>query len=92
MQPINPRFIQARRRAVHPGYVRAVESKPDTPAEVYAYPAAARRAAAKQWRAPKVPPAPSAPEPTPSTRWLAPAYAIVLLAVWAAAANVTPGL
>lgn len=90
---MNPRLTLARRRrALHPGYIQAVESKLDTPAEIYAYPAAARREAAKQWRAPKVPAAPQAPAPTPSLRWLPAGYAIVLLAVWAAAANITPGV
>ncbi|WP_269497771.1 hypothetical protein [Castellaniella sp. S9] len=88
---MNPRLTLARRRALHPGYVRATAAKLDTPAEIYAYPAAARREAAKAWRAPKVPATPSAPEPVPSLRWLPAAYGVVLLAVWAAAANITPG-
>ncbi len=87
----NPRLTLARRRAIHPGYVRSTAAKPRLPAEVYAYPTAARREAAKQWRAPKMPPAPSAPEPTPSLSWLPAAYGIALMALWAVAANVTPG-
>lgn len=89
---MNARLTLARRRALHPGYIRAVESKLDTPAEIYAYPAAARREAAKQWRAPKVPVAPRAPEPAPSLRWLPAAYGVVLMALWLVGANVTPGV
>ncbi|MGB6115675.1 MAG: hypothetical protein WBF97_11390 [Comamonas sp.] len=85
---MNPRLILARRRAgLHPGFVRAVESKISAPAEIYAYPAAARREAAQQWRIPKVPPAPQAPEPTPPLD-LRTALYVVLLALWFVAANV----
>lgn len=89
---MNARLTLARRRALHPAYIRAVESKLDTPAEIYAYPAAARREAAKAWRAPKVPPTPSAPEPAPSLRWLPAAYGVVIMALWFVGANVTPGV
>lgn len=82
----------ARRRALHPAYIRAVESKISAPAEIYAYPTAARREAAKAWRAPKVPPAPSAPEPAPSLRWLPAAYGVVIMALWLVGANITPGV
>lgn len=89
---MNARLTFARRRAaLHPGFVRAVEAKIDCPPEIYAYPAKARREAALSWRQPKVPAAPQAPEPAPSSRWLAPAYAVILLALWVVGANITPG-
>ncbi|WP_368640607.1 hypothetical protein ABRZ04_05340 [Castellaniella ginsengisoli] len=90
---MNPRLILARRRAgLHPGYVRAAESKIQAPAEIYAYPAAARRGAEQDDRKLVVPAAPQPPEPTPSLDWLPAAYGIVLLALWAVGANVTPGV
>lgn len=70
----------------HPGYIRAVESKITCPPEIYAYPAAARREAAKSWRLPKVPAVSRAPGP--SRRWLPAAYTIALIVVWVVAANV----
>lgn len=89
---MNARLTLARRRAgIHPGFVRAVESKPDLPAEIYAYPAQARREAPNPWRPSKVPAAPRAAKPMPSLDWLPVAYAVVLLALWAVGANVTPG-
>lgn len=91
---MNPRLTLARRRsrqALHPGYVRAAATKIQTPAEIYAYPAAARRGAEQDDRKLVAPATPKAPESTPSLSWLPAAYGIVLMALWAVAANVTPG-
>lgn len=91
----NPRLALARRRAgIHPGYVRAVESKIQTPAEIYAYPAKARIEAALKWRPLKVPAMPVSSTTTPalSIGWSRTAYAVVLLALWAVLANVNPGV
>lgn len=88
---MNARLILARRRAgIHPGFVRAVESKPDLPAEIYAYPAAVRREASKQWRLLELPADPSTLEPAPKAvcGLLVAAYAAAAVALWFAAAAV----
>lgn len=80
------------RQQIHPGYIKAAQAKPDTPAEIYAYPAFMRTIGPRQ-RSLVVPtalPAPT-PESSPSMNWLTPTYAVILLALWAVAANVTPG-
>lgn len=80
------------RKQIHPGYLKAAQAKPDTPAEIYAYPAFMRAIGPRQ-RSLTVPaaiPAPT-PESSPSMNWLTPTYAVILLALWAVAANVTPG-
>ncbi len=90
---MSPRLFLARRRAgIHPGFVRAVESKPDLPAEIYAYPAAARREASKQWRLLELPADPSTLEPAPRAvcGWLVAAYAALGVALWVVAATI-PG-
>ncbi|WP_368647784.1 hypothetical protein [Castellaniella ginsengisoli] len=90
---MNPHLILARRRAgLHPGYVRAAESKIQAPAEIYAYPAAARIEASKQWRLLELPADPVTPEPAPRAvcGWLVAAYAAAGLALWVVAATV-PG-
>ncbi len=91
---MHPRLTLARRRsrqALHPGYVRAAAAKPQTPAEIYIYPAAARRGAEQDGRALVAPAAPAVPEPAPSLGWLPAAYGIVIMALWFVGANVTPG-
>lgn len=91
---MNPRLTLARRRsrqALHPGFVRAAATKIQTPAEIYAYPAAARRGAEQDDRKLVVPAAPPALDPAPSLRWLPAAYGIVIFALWVVGANVTPG-
>lgn len=88
---INPRYLLARRRALHPGYTRAVQAKPKCPPEIYAYPAKARRGAKQDDRALVAPAAPQAPEPAPSMGWQRAACAVVLMALWFVGANVTPG-
>lgn len=88
---MNARFILARRRAgIHPGFVRAIESKPDLPAEIYAYPAKARREASKQWRLLELPADPSTLEPAPKAvcGLLVAAYAALGVALWVVAATV----
>lgn len=91
---MNPRLILARRRArhaLHPSFVQATQAKPDIHAEIYAYPAAARRGAEQDDRKLVVPAAPPALEPAPSLEWLPAAYGIVIMALWFVGANVTPG-
>jgi hypothetical protein len=91
---MNARLTLARRRsqrALHPGYIRATAAKIQTPAEIYAYPACARRDAEQDDRALVAPAAPAVPEPAPSLGWLAPVYAVAALALWVVGANVTPG-
>jgi hypothetical protein len=90
---MSPRLFLARRRAgLHPGFVRAVESKPDLPAEIYAYPAQARREAPNPWKPSKVPAAPLAPEPAPRAvcGLLVAAYVALGVALWVVAATI-PG-
>ncbi|MGX5660022.1 hypothetical protein ACWKWV_09910 [Castellaniella ginsengisoli] len=90
---MNARLVLARRRAgLHPGFVRAVESKPGLPAEIYAYPAKARCEAAQQWRLLELPADPIEPEPAPRAvcGWLVAAYVAAGLALWVVAATV-PG-
>lgn len=92
---MNPRLTLARRRsqrALHPGYVRATAAKIQTPAEIYAYPAAARRGAEQDDRKLVVPAAPPTLDPAPSLEWLPAAYGIVIMALWFVGANVTPGV
>lgn len=90
---MNPHMIMARRRAgIHPGFVRAVQAKPECPPEIYAYPATARREAALKWRPLTVPTVSQVTTPAPSIGWSRAAYAIALLALWAVAANVAPGV
>ncbi|WP_368649010.1 hypothetical protein ABRY95_00015 [Castellaniella ginsengisoli] len=91
---MNARLTLARRRsqrALHPGYIRATAAKIQTPAEIYAYPACARRDAEQDDRKLVVPAAPQAIEPAPSLGWLSAAYGIVIMALWFVGANVTPG-
>jgi hypothetical protein len=86
---MNPRLILARRRAaLHPGYVRAVEAKPAVPPEIYAYPAAARREAAKQWRLLELPETLPQPAPVGVCRFLVAAYVVAGLGLWVVAAIV----
>jgi len=90
---MNARLILARRRAgLHPGFVRAVESKVSAPAEIYAYPAAVRREASKQWRLLELPADPSTLEPAPKAvcGWLVAAYVALGVALWVVAATI-PG-
>ena len=90
---MNARLVLARRRAgLHPGFVRAVESKIQAPAEIYAYPAQARREAPNPWKPSKVPAAALAPEPAPRAvcGWLVAAYAALGVALWVVAATI-PG-
>ncbi|WP_368647931.1 hypothetical protein [Castellaniella ginsengisoli] len=91
---MHPRLTLARcraRQALYPGYVRAAASKFQAPAEIYIYPAAARRGAEQDDRALVAPAAPAVPEPAPSLNWLPAAYGIVIMALWFVGANVTPG-
>ena len=90
---MNARLTLARRRAgIHPGYLRAVESKIAAPAEIYAYPAKARREASKQWRLLELPADPSTLEPAPKAvcGLLVAAYAALGVALWVVAATI-PG-
>lgn len=82
----------AARQQIHPGYIKAAQAKPDTPAEIYAYPTFVRDIGPRQ-RPLVVPTALPAPtlESSPSMGWLMPTYAVILLTLWAVAANVTPG-
>ena len=88
---MNARLSLARRRAgIHPGYLRAVESKVSAPAEIYAYPAAVRREASKQWRLLELPADPSTLEPAPKAvcGLLVAAYVALGVALWVVAATV----
>lgn len=90
---MNPHLTLARRRssqALHPGYIRAVASKPTLPAEIYTYPAAARRDATVVLHLPAA--APVIHERAAASTGLRVIGVVVLFAVWAAAANVTPGV
>lgn len=77
-------------QVIHPGYVRAVESKLVLPAEIYSYPAKSRLESALKWRPLKAPAIPSAPVKKPSLRPLWAAYAGLGLVLWIVAA-VVPG-
>jgi|GEM_PF-2359761 len=87
---MSPRLFLARRRAgLHPGFVRAVESKPDLPPEIYAYPAQARRDAPNPWKPSKVPTVPQAePAPRAVCGLLIAAYVALGVALWIAASIV----
>lgn len=89
MSTTHPR---ATRQQIHPGYIQAVATKPQAPVEIYAYPAFMRAIGPRQRPlvVPTTIPA-STHEASPSMSWLTPTYAVILLALWAVAANVTPG-
>ncbi|WP_417252766.1 hypothetical protein [Castellaniella sp.] len=80
----------AARQQIHPGYIKAVQAKPDTPTEIYAYPTFVRGIGPRQ-RALTVPAAPIRSGRIPSNRGFVAAYIAVGVALWAVAANVTPG-
>ncbi|WP_146030586.1 hypothetical protein [Castellaniella caeni] len=88
---MNPHMIMARRRVgIHPGYARAVQAKPETPPEVYSYPALVRGIGPRRCSL-TVPARPQHP-PAPSYGWYRVAYVAVLLALWVVVANVKPGV
>lgn len=76
---------------IHPEYFKALAAKHTYPAELYAYPTAARRKAARNWHRPQVPTPPtSTPVRTQWMRSLVIGYVAVGLLLWFAAATLPP--
>jgi hypothetical protein len=80
----------APRQLIHPGYIKAAQTKLAFPTEIYAYPAF-MRAIGPRLRPLTVPTPIELPTPAPSQTWRPVAFGIALFALWVVGANVTPG-